>query len=252
MAKAEPEWFSLTNEATGPIMSRVAAALQDNGLSVQHKQFPLMAHWFFLDSLFYANTANRDGAHANALSITRQCIETMSVMELGMCRHPEREDMLAKWWGGKATPGQMRKWLSEKVWPNYGSGLWTESWEDFMARLSGAVQPYAHYTGQLSQWQMGFRSMSPDNKTAIAELGPRAYDSQKATRITLFHAILTYALGRIEMATTNNPDPEVDALVRRFGKALGKSKYLDGHATNWDQQFWSMVWLRGTGETILE
>ncbi|MCS5603864.1 MAG: hypothetical protein NZ734_16880, partial [Paracoccus sp.] len=223
-----------------------------NGLSVQHKNSPMMAHWFFLDSLYYANTANRDGAHANALSITRQCIESMSVMEMGLCRHPEREVMLSKWWDGGAKPGHMRQWLAEKVWPSYGSGLWTESWNEFMARLSGAVQPYAHYTGQLAQWQMALKLAPRDDTTAIVEFRPRAYDPQKATRITLFHAIITYALGRVSIATATTADPEFDALVRRFGRALGKSKYLDGHDTNWDQQFWSIVWLRGSGETILE
>lgn len=233
-------------------MERVAEALQHAGLPVEKKYFPIMAHYFFLDSLYYANTANRDGAHANALAITRQCLEAMSVIELGMCRHPDREDILGKWWSGDVTPGQMRKWLASNVWPEYGSGLWSESWEDFMARLSRAVQPYAHYTGQLSQWQMGFKSVYPGTNTAVADLGPRAYDGQKATRITLFHAILTFCLGRIVVATATKPDPEFDALVRRFGKAISKSKYLDGHSTDWDQQFWSMVWLQGSGDTILE
>ena len=61
---------------------------------MERKHFPLMAHYFFLDSLYYANTANRDGAHANALAITRQYLEAMSVIELGLCRHRDRESML--------------------------------------------------------------------------------------------------------------------------------------------------------------
>jgi hypothetical protein len=79
---------------------------------------------------------------------------------------------------------------------------------------------------------------------------PRAYDAQKATRITLFHALLTYTLGRIWMAA-NSEDSEFGALVNRMGVALGKSRYLDGHETNWSQQFWAMVWDR-SGGTILE
>jgi hypothetical protein len=39
---------------------------------------------------------------------------------------------------------------------------------------------------------------------------PRAYDARKATRITLVHALLSYALGRIwqaarTLATLNSP-----------------------------------------------
>jgi len=33
--------------------------------------------------------------------------------------------------------------------------------------------------------------------------------------------------------------------------AIGKSRYLDGHKTNWSQQFWMMVWNK-EGGTILE
>jgi hypothetical protein len=39
--------------------------------------------------------------------------------------------------------------------------------------------------------------------------------------------------------------------MARLGAALGKSRYLDGHQTDWGQQFWAMVWERGGG-TILE
>ena len=79
---------------------------------------------------------------------------------------------------------------------------------------------------------------------------PRAYDAQKATRITLFHALLSYVLGRI-WQTANPTDTEFAALMARLGMALGKSRYLDGHQTDWSRQFWAMVWERGGG-TLLE
>ena len=139
-------------------MAKVAESLSNNGLPFQLANFPQMAHWFFLDSISYANSANRDGLHANSLAITRQCVETISVIELGLCRHPDREDILEKWWRGEITPGGTRKWLSENIWPGYGSGLWQESWGEYMGHLAKAVQPYAHYTGQLAQWQMALRS----------------------------------------------------------------------------------------------
>jgi hypothetical protein len=85
---------------------------------------------------------------------------------------------------------------------------------------------------------------------AILEMRPRAYDAQKATRITLFHALLHYKLGRIWL-TANPTDEKFAALMTDMGIALGKSRYLDGHQTNWGQQFWAMVWERGGG-TILE
>lgn len=46
-------------------------------------------------------------------------------------------------------------------------------------------------------------------------------------------------------------DNEFSSLISRLGVALGKSRYLDGHSTDWSQQFWAVMWERGGG-TILE
>lgn len=215
----------------------------------------MLAHWFVLDTLLIANTANRDGMHANALALTRQCVEAMSIIELGVCQHHEAESALEKWENDALTPGKLRSWLSDNVWPHYGSGLWTEPWPTFMREFAGAVQPYAHYSRNLAQWQLRFHGMDRVNEEdgeykGIIEMRPRAYDPQKATRITLFHSLICYTLGRIWVAA-NRDDLEFGARVTRLGIALGKSHYLDGHRTAWSQQFWAMVWGRD-GETVLE
>ena len=81
------------------------------------------------------------------------------------------------------------------------------------------------------QWQSRIlgRLDSEDNNTLCVQYAPRAYDPQKATRITLFHAVLTFTLARIWIATTDKPDPKFSSLINRLRIALGKSKYLDGH-----------------------
>lgn len=126
-----------------------------------------------------------------------------------------------------------------------------------MKEFAAAVQPYAHYGSSLAQWQLrlhGFSEEASENDVTIErgviELRPRAYDPQKATRITLFHTIILYIVGRIWM-TANQTDSEFISLINKLGTALGKSHYLDGHSTDWHQQFWAMMWERG-GRTILE
>lgn len=236
-------------------MRRIAEAVSANEMAIQVNHTPLLAHWFMLDTMLLANQANRAGMHANALALTRQCVEAISVIELGICGHPSVVSMLLKWEADELSPGKLRAWLEDNVWPQYGSGLWTEAWSVFMREFAGAVQPYAHYCRSLAQWQL--RLHRTDNPLesdkplkAIIEMAPRAYDAQKATRITLFHALLTYTLGRVWMAASEN-DSEFSAVVNRLGAALGKSRYLDGHQTNWSQQFWAMLWER-EGGTILE
>jgi len=256
MASSIPEWFEIIDTATQQVMQRIAGAVAANTMSLQVRSSPMLAHWFILDTLLLANGANRQGMHANALALTRQCIEAISVVELGICNHPDAEGMLLKWDGDRATAGELPKWLQANVWPHYGTGLWTEPWDVFMREFASAIQPYAHYGRDLAQWQLrlqGFAEISEDPKVAgrcLIEMRPRAYDPQKATRITLFHGLLTYVLGRVWMAS-NPGDDQFDALMSRLGTALGKSRYLDGHSTDWSQQFWAMLWDCGGG-TILE
>lgn len=255
MPRHAPEWFTISEEANPQIMRRIAEAASSNKMALQVKSAAALAHWFTLDSLLLANQANRDGMHANALALTRQCLEAMGVIELGICGHPDAEATLLKWEDDRLPAGKVRAWLQDNVWPQYGSGLWTEPWSTFMREFAAAIQPYAHYSRSLAQWQLRIHRIydpvepDPDLK-AIIEMTPRAYDPQKATRITLFHALLHYALGRVWIAA-NVGDAAFAALVNRLGVALGRSRYLDGHETNWSQQFWAMLWERGGG-TVLE
>ena len=257
MNRKSPEWFALTNQATRQVMARIADATSGSAMALQVRQAPTLAHWFMLDSLLLANNANREGMHANALSLTRQCLESLTVVELGICGHRDAESVLLKWEADQLAPGKLRAWLENHVWPRYGNGLWGEPWRTFMREFSGALQPYAHYSSRLAQWQMRLlRGAVGDDKssgdvTAIIEMRPRGYDPQKATRITLFHALLTYVLGRIWLAREHASDPAFSELIGRFGAALGKSKYLDGHATDWGQQFWAVLW-DSDGGTVLE
>lgn len=251
-----PDWFDLfeTEQVTEKTMTRLAASLEAANLPVQTKYSPVQAHWFYLDTIFLANNANREGMHANALAITRQCIEAISIIELGLANTSEAADVLLKWNSDELTPGAIRKWLEANQWPKYGCGLWNETWADFMGSLARAIQPYAHYSQHLAYWQMRLHPhVSEDeegNTTLIAEYSPRAYDPQKATRITLYHALLNYALARAWIAT-NTQDHEFTALISRFRLALGRSRYLDGKDTKWEEQFWAMLWLRD-GTTVLE
>jgi hypothetical protein len=254
MSRPVPEWFIAGEAAAPQVMRRIADSVRDVPMAMQVRSAPMLAHWFLLDTLLLANNANREGMHANALALTRQCVEAINIVELGLCRHVGAEAVLLQWDADKLNPGRLRAWLQDNVWPQYGSGLWTEVWSVFMREFTAAVQPYAHYSSALAQWQGRLHAFDPTPPgqpgEAIIELRPRAHDPQKATRITLFHGILTFTLGRIWMAANPN-DKEFGALINRLRVALGRSRYLDGHQTNWGQQFWAMVWDR-RGGTLLE
>ncbi len=246
--KSIPDWFKLADIATAETMQRISKTVASNNMDLQIKNSPMLAHWFMTDSLLLANKANKDGMHANALALTRQCVEAISIIELGICKHPDAEAILLKWDNDLMTPGKLRGWLEENVWVKYGSGLWSESWAIFMREFARAIQPYAHYGRSLAQWQVRLHSV--DGNNAFLEMKPRAYDPQKATRITLYHTLLMYILGRIWISV-NHGDIPFESLIKKLGIALGKSLYLDGHSTDWSQQFWAVMWDKN-GYTILE
>jgi hypothetical protein len=240
-----PDWFTLAEDANPKIMQRLSAATERLNLPVQVAALPRQALWFLMNSVYMANLANREGMHANALSITRQCLEAISIIELGLAQTPDASQLLRRWESDSASAGELRKWLEQNVWPGYGAGLWSEPWPDFMGKLCKAIQPYAHYSPMLAQWQGRLHQIGKDpdgGYTAVLECGPRTYDPQKATRITLFHSLVGFALARVWIANHRSVDLEFESLIEQLRDELGKSRYLDGNQTNWDQQFWAMLW----------
>jgi hypothetical protein len=79
--------------------------------------------------------------------------------------------------------------------------------------------------------------------TGVLEMRPRLYDPQKATRITLYHGLVAFALARIWLAS-GIPDPGFESSIERLRIALGGSVYLDGNRTLWEHQFLAMMWFK--------
>ena len=82
MAQPAPPWFALAERAMPEVMRRITEAASAAKLPLQVGTTSAPAHWFLLDSLLLANQANREGMHANALALTRQCVEAIGVIEL--------------------------------------------------------------------------------------------------------------------------------------------------------------------------
>jgi hypothetical protein len=243
-----PDWFPVAEEIIPRVLERLASKADSLNLPMQVRFAPRQAFCFLANSMLLANRANREGMHANALAITRQCLEAISVLELGLVQSGQATNLLERWEADKVSPGEIRKWLEANIWESYGTGLWSEKWAEFMGKLCKASQPYAHYSPKLAQWQSRIVKVEDEsedgNLTLIVELGAKSYDPQKATRITLFHGLIHFALARIWVAHSRTGDLEFESLVERLRIALGKSVYLDGDHTDWDEQFWAMLWFR--------
>jgi len=179
--------------------------------------------------------ANRRGKHSAAVCLIRQSVEALTIAEIALQSREFAERNLLGWKEGKKSHGELRKALEKEIWPHYGSGLWDEPWSEFYGNLARAIQPYAHYSSELQGWQ--FVTVDYDGgRNFTATYGLETYDPLQATRVTLFHMLLTYMLGRILLAHGKN----ADVVARReeilgLGRALGSSKLLFQRGEWWTQ-----------------
>lgn len=227
MSSQRPKWLILSDDLLGPLM-QLAFATLDARIS-ENPDLAMIPHCALLhlaDCLATSMEANEQGRHSAAICLVRQCVETMTIVDLGLRGRDETDEMMAGWNSGKKSHGELRAWLEREMWPRYGKGLWDEPWADFFRNLSRAVQPYAHYTHELMGWQFRLVHYAGGNRY-LAEVGRGSYDPLKASRITLFHALLCWTIGRLLQESGNAKSIRGFSLqIRELGVALGSSKLL--------------------------
>lgn len=235
-ADEKPRWFVLGDQLMWPLVGMGCTSARYHRLSTPDLQ-PLaeLAICHHAGCLEASNHANRRGKHSAAICLVRQSVEALTIAEIALQPPVFAEPLLVGWKEGKKSHGELRKALERDVWPTYGRGLWDESWAEFYGNLARAVQPYAHYTSELQGWQ--FATVAYEGGTEFtAMLGLETYDPLQATRITLFHMLLTYVLGRILLAQGKNPDVlSRRAEILELGQALSSSKLLFQRGEWWAQ-----------------
>lgn len=232
----KPEWFTVGDQLLWPLIGMGVATARVHRLSTPDLQ-PLaeLALCHHAGCIEASDHANRRGKHSAAICLVRQSVEALTIAEIGLQSPQFAEPHLAAWKEGKKSHGELRKALEQSVWPNYGAGLWDETWAEFYGNLARAVQPYAHYTSELQGWQ--FATVDYDGGTEFtAMFGLETYDALQATRITLLHMLLTYMLGRILLIHGKNPDVMArGGDIMKLGRALGSSVLLFKRGEWWAQ-----------------
>jgi hypothetical protein len=232
----KPEWFELGDQLMWTLIGIGVATARSHRLSTPDLQslaeLALCHHAGCLES---SSHANHSGKHSAAICLVRQSVEALTIAEIGLQPPDFAEPLLIAWKEGKKSHGELRKALEHHVWPAYGAGLWDETWSEFYGNLARAVQPYAHYTSELQGWQ--FVTVDYDGgRQFTATFGLETYDALQATRITLFHMLLTYMLGRILLFHGKNPDAmSRRADILKLGQALGSSTLLFKRGEWWAQ-----------------
>ncbi len=239
-----PEWFKLGSPLLWRIPEQTITYLNDQRLpNPEMNAVGYCACIHYIHCLELSIDENKKGHHAVAISLIRQCIEAITMIEVALL--PEvstRNKLLRAWLDSSKTLGDIRKNLEKDVWSRYGHGLWQESWSDFFGSLCRAIQPYTHYSVDLYSWQRTIVTNSitkgSDGKYLfLAEMGMNTYESNKATRITCLHYLLAWTLGRIFVS--NVDAPVLSTSIIDFGHALARSDELCHGKIDWATQFWA-------------
>jgi hypothetical protein len=233
-----PEWLVLTDRFKDPAISAAHSLINERRRSPDEGHRGRLALGHFACCLQTASQANREGFHSVAISLHRQCVEALSIIETAVLRNDRIATELLSLWLKNGKTGELRMALEKRVWANYGNGLDGESWGDFFGQLAKAVQDYSHCSPALLGWQvhMGPAEEQRDGSfRALAREG--GYDSEKASLITLLHAILVWALSRIVIVNGGAIEGCSEEDVRRLGDGIvGSPLFARGH--RWEVQFW--------------
>lgn len=219
-----PRWLQLSDQIMGPLVGQSNSTLgKVKMMDFDLAQIAVLALHLLASSLDVSIDINRKGKHAMAISLLRHSIESLTLIDVGLQQTDFSESLLSKWRDGKITSGDLRKNLNEKIWPNYGKGLWNEKWAEYFANLSKAVQPYTHVSRELLEWQLSVVARSEKSKMYVSVGG---YDAIKASRITLLHSLVIWTLGRIMIQNRGEDFRNFVAPVRELGTSLSSSKLL--------------------------
>ncbi len=223
-----PEWLKLSDELAWPLVGMGLATLRpEQAGSPDMNVIPYLALLHFAHCLETSVDANHAGKHSVAICLVRHCIETLTLVDIGLQDDSYAAPLLEAWKAHKKSHSDLRASLETHIWPRYSTGLWDESWAEYFGNLARAVQPYAHYTHELQGWQLAMVSGDFERKGALMLMGLHTYDPLKASRITLFHSLVGWTLGRLLVAHGRNMDVLARAQqIGALGHALGRSKLL--------------------------
>ena len=224
---AKPRWLELGEQLLVPILALAQKSLDKPWATGEYdiSQIAKLAIFHLAASLDSSLDANEKGRHAVGISLTRQCIEALTLIDVGLQDEAFAVPLLQRWRDGTKSSGELRQELEKKVWPNYGNGLWDEPWSEYFGNLSRAVQPYAHVSRELLEWQWAVIESDLRDQKFTVVIG--RYDPLKASRITLLCVLVGWTLGRLLLANRSGSELNVISLeIQELGRELGRSKLL--------------------------
>lgn len=229
-------WGEVVNTAVARVLNERRQLLAE-----EVRFIPMLASAHFAACRATALEANRAGFHAVALALARQSMESLTVIEVGMLDRSTANDLLAGWQSEKLTQGAPRKRLADLSWRQMPSTPWGISWLDHMTSLAGVLQPYAHYSPGLLQWNLALVEQPRDGQ-AIAAIGHGAFDPDKAERLALLLSVFLWNV-LVMLSHYGELDADAVSVHAELELELGRTQWLDA-GEGWRDQLIPHVWFR--------
>lgn len=236
-----PDWLKVSNQFLLPIIEHAAASVEERkDIDPTDRLAPLLAAIHLHQSIRASMSSNSAGHHSIAIALLRQCVEALTVVEIGL-QSPELVKTLLEIWRKDKSHGTLRKRLQTDRWSSYGPGLWAEPWEEYFGNLAFAVQPYAHYTELLMGWQYVLPPVAKkedgiDPTYLYATYGFDKVDSLKLIRIQIFQALIGWTLARV-LEENSITCPMSGSRLATWGSMLRVSELFDDPNTNWREHW---------------
>lgn len=245
----QPLWLRISTQNLIPLLEHTSACISERtDLAVHVRSVPLLASYHLHQCILSSIDANEKGRYSVAMALLRQCVETLTIVEVGFQSPKFATNIISGFSEGRFTQGQIRQKLESEIWNKYGVGLWSESWSEYYGNLARAVQPYAHYSHTLMGWQYAMPTTAPEPKSVsekgtifYAQIGLDIKDFLKGARVSLFITLIGWTIARL-MEENKIPCPMQGEKLKEWGKSIGSSDILDGETSSWSDVFLPYLW----------
>jgi hypothetical protein len=238
--RGDPNYWQKTHE---PLNLELQAVVRKSWVDkppvsdLQLQYIPHYAGKHCLESVRLSRLANEGGAHAVAVGLLRDAVETLSLVAVSICQHPDKMSILKKWDDDKLSAGEVRKYLEASVWPTVSiSGLWGESWSSFWASFASSVQPYAHFSPLRMRWHQYAQIVNGKWRVWINH--PEGdFELYRGARISAFQLLVFWAFAEIVCVFDAVP---VDQLSRLALLARDAREWLSKNEVFFQGEKWEV------------
>jgi len=222
MPKGDPDYWKKTHEPLNLELQSIVRSAWADHPPVDDLQLQFIPHYagkHCLEVVRLSRLANEGGAHAVAVGLLRDAVEALSLVALGISHDSDKVSLLNQWNEDRLNPGELRKHLEAKVWPQVSiTGLWGESWDSFWESFARSVQPYAHFTPLRMRWHQHMQII--DGKWHLWINHPSGdFEVYRGARVVAFQLLIFWVFAELVCVFDAAPRSQISRLTSLAGDA---------------------------------